>query len=79
MPAMIGMRTCVDLAEEPLELRDVEHGLRDRVLGARFHLVLEPLELERGSIAAGFTPTPIAYASARRSGCRRDRARDSGC
>ena len=47
MPAMIGMRTCSIVAEERLELRDVEHRLRDRVLGARLHLPLEALELVR--------------------------------
>src|SRR3712207_6925688 len=37
-----------DAPEELLQLRHVEHRLRDRVLGARLHLVLEPLELVRG-------------------------------
>ena len=37
----------LDLVEEPLELLDVEHRLRDCVLGAGVHLPLEALDLVR--------------------------------
>ena len=80
MPAMIGMCTCSIALEELLELRHVEHRLRDRVLGARVDLPLEALELvlqiDRHRIHAD------ADREARRlcrSRCRPDRARDSGC
>ena len=45
MPARIGIRTSAIRSRNALELRDLEHRLRDRELGARLHLVAEAAQL----------------------------------